>query len=128
MLLDNFEWVIENVDPKLPVFLNEMRAFLAGEKKGMGAVLTTNSQQNLEDLLTIKSFEFKGSHFNNIFQYVGLTRFSREETQTFIKARLKHTDFRLSEPEMQTLFEHTGGHPEQLRTACYQLIQIRYGG
>jgi hypothetical protein len=125
VLLDNFEGVIENIDPENPTFLSEMRAMLTRVKKGLGVVLTT--KQHLEDYLIAVGIKFGTLSPFNIFQIVGLSSFSPEETEAFIKVRLKDTDLRLSEIEIKNLFEQTGGWPEQLRIAFYQLIQTRHG-
>jgi hypothetical protein len=121
LLLDNFEWVIKNMDPDNPDFLNKMRSLLVREHKGLGVVLVT--AESLEDLCN--PIHFAASPFDNVFYPVELKRFTEAEAYDFIETRLMGTGVCFSEKEKQDLFQVSHGHPAQLRELCHRLFEDR---
>lgn len=119
LLLDNFEWVIKNMDPDNPDFLNKMRSLLVREHKGLGVVLVT--AESLEDLC--KPIHFAASPFDNVFYPVELKCFNEVEAYDFIETRLMGIGIRFSEKEKEELFRASQGHPDRLREACYRLFE-----
>jgi hypothetical protein len=124
LLLDNFEWVIKNVDGENPIFLSTMRSLLVRQDKGLGTVLATADP--LHDLC--KPIDFGGaSPFDNVFYPVELKPFNEMETYDFIETRLADTGVRFIEEEKRDLFRMSQGHPNQLRELCYRLFGDKSG-
>jgi hypothetical protein len=118
LLLDNFDWIIKQMDLEDPAFLNVMRSFLVRERKGLGIVLTT-----VEPLHALcKPIHFSISPFDNVFYPVELKCFTEGEANDFIEARLKNVGISFTEEEKQRLLSSAQGHPDHLREASYQLF------
>jgi hypothetical protein len=62
------------------------------------------------------------SPFANIFQTKEIKPFSQQEVSDFIHSRLQPTKIRFSDEEIQTIWETTQGHPNQVQQEAKKLF------
>ena len=75
LILDEFEGIIENLDPRSPELLYHLRALLNRPERGL--VVLTASREPLKNLCT--NIHFAGSPFDNCFSPITLPPFSEAE-------------------------------------------------
>lgn len=118
LLLDEFDWVVKNITPQEP-FLNVMRAIISRPLQGLAVITAT-----LEPLNALcRNIHFVASPFYNIFAYVQLKPFTRDEAGELIDRLLLGTGVRFTEDDRKFVYEASKGHPARLQKACYDLFE-----
>jgi AAA+ ATPase superfamily predicted ATPase len=116
VLLDEFEWVVTNIDPDQPNFFNTLRALVQLPR----LALVTATRAPLETLTS--QISFVDTRFPRAFAPIELGPFSREEANELIYRALQ--DKRIfDEDDRQFVYEVSKGHPYWLQNACFKLFQ-----
>lgn len=103
LILDEFESVIEHVDPQAPTLLYHLRALLNRPERGLA--LITATRPPLKQLCA--GFRFTGSPFDNSFSTITLTPFNEFEVDDL----LDQYGVTLTESERDYLRRVAGTHP-----------------
>ena len=119
LLLDEFDWVVKNVDPQEPHFLNVMRSII---NRSQGLAVITATLEPLDALC--RNVHFAASPFHNIFAFVQLKPFTRDEADELIDRLLVGTGVRFTENDRRSVYKASNkGHPARLQKACYDLFE-----
>lgn len=116
LLLDEFEWVVTNIDPDQPNFFNTLRALVQLPR----LALVTATRIPLETLTSQMSFV--DTRFPRAFAPIELGPFSQEEANELIDRALQDKEI-FDEDDRQFVYEVSKGHPYWLQNACFKLFQ-----
>ena len=119
LLLDEFEHILEHVNPDDPQFLNLLRALINRPACGLALVLA--SRKPLEDLC--QSMRFVGSPFPTSFTSLSLGLFSTEEANKLIDVYTQDTGVTFSDRDREFAYEISKRHPYWLQKVCFKLFQ-----
>lgn len=119
LLLDEFEHIVEYVNPDDPQFLYLLRALINRPAYGLALVLA--SRKPLEDLC--QNLRFVGSPFMTSFISLSLGPFSPEEADTLIDVYTQGTGVTFSDRDREFAYEISKGHPYSLQKTCFRLFQ-----
>ena len=117
LALDEFEGIVENLDPHSPGLLYHLRALLNRPERGLALVLT--SREPLKQLCA--GFRFAGSPFDNVFWAITLPPFSEAEVDQLL-ARYQAD---LSSAERDYLRQIAGTHPYLVQLAASLTMRAR---
>ena len=120
LLLDEFEHIVEHVNPSDPQFLYRLRALINRPAHGLALVLA--SRKPLENLC--QNMRFAGAPFPTSFASLALDPFSPEEANRLIDVYTQDTGVTFSNRDRE--FAYYGiskGYPYQLQEVCFQLFQ-----
>ncbi len=120
LLLDEFEWIINNIDPQRPTLLHALRSLTNRPVTERGLALITSSEEPLTVLC--KDIKFLGSPFPNTLVPVHLRPFSTAEAYELIDEYLKGTAVAFSEEDKDLAYELSEGHPYWLQRACFEMF------
>jgi hypothetical protein len=119
LMLDEFEWIVENLDPNSPGLLNHLRALLNRPRRGLALLIATRAP--LEQLCA--GFRFKGSPFDNAFSAITLLPFSKVEVDEL----LDRYQANLSPTERNYLLQMAGTHPYLVQLTAWLIVRARGG-
>ncbi len=120
LLLDEFEWIINNTDPQRPTLLNTLRSLINLPIQKRGFALITSSEEPLSDLC--KDIGFSGSPFPNSLVPVHLRPFSLSEAFELIDEYLTGTIVAFSQEDKDLVYDLSDGHPYWLQRACFEMF------
>jgi len=120
LLLDEFEWIINNTDPQRPTLLNTLRSLINLPIGKRGFALITSSEEPLGALC--KGIEFSGSPFPNSLVPVHLKPFSPSEASELIDEYLRDTTVAFSDEDKNSVYNLSKGHPYWLQRVCFQMF------
>jgi hypothetical protein len=118
-LLDEFEHIVEHVNPDDPQFLKLLRALINRPACGLALVLA--SRKPLEDLC--QNVRFVGSPFYTSFTSLSLQPFSEGEASKLIDVYTQGTGVTFSDKDREFAYEISKGHPYWLQKTCFKLFQ-----
>jgi hypothetical protein len=121
LLLDEFEYITQN-----PNFKADFFGGLRGLAIHHNLPLVTATRRDLVDLC--HSDEIKGSPFFNIFASVVLRPFSRQEVSELVGGYTKIGEMRLTQTEIELVYQLGGGNPFFVQMAGYYLVEARLKG
>jgi len=125
LLLDEFDFVVDQSDPQIPSFLYSLRALSSRPSRGLAMVVA--SREPLDELC--QGIRFAGSPFYNIFTFVHLGKFSREEAEELIDKYLAGTGITFDQEDREFLWQVSEkGHPYLLQVACFNLFEGKLSG
>jgi hypothetical protein len=119
LLLDEFEHIVEHVNPDAPDLLYLLRALINRPSHGLALVLA--SRKSLEKLC--EDIHFVGSPFPTNFTLLSLGPFSLVETNKLIGTYTRDTRVSFNREEIDHVYDVSGGHPSKLQKACYELFE-----
>jgi hypothetical protein len=119
LLLDEFEHIVEQVNPDDPGFLNLLRALISRPAHGLALVLA--SRKPLHALC--QNMRFVGSPFPASFTLLSLGPFSPEEANELMDVYTQGTGVTFSDKDKEFAYEISVGHPYQLQKGCSKLFQ-----
>jgi 3',5'-cyclic AMP phosphodiesterase CpdA/cellulose biosynthesis protein BcsQ len=120
LLLDEFEHIVERVNPDNPQFLYQLRALINRPARGLALVLA--SRKSLTELC--QNMRFVGSPFTTSFMLLSLGPFSSEEANKLIDLYTQGTGITFSDRDRErAYYEISKGHPYQLQEICFELFQ-----
>jgi len=117
LMLDEFEGVLDQLDPTSPILLHQLRALLNRSKRGLALLVAT--RKPLNELCA--GFHFFGSPFHNSFKAVTLTPFSQAE----IDELLHQYRVAFSPTERALLHQLARGYPYLVQLAGSLIIGVR---
>lgn len=120
LLLDEFQWVMDHVNPEKPDLLSAMRYLINRPLQGLSIVVTT-----LDPLYALCSgMNFSGgSPFPTSFVSIPLKPFSWDEANELIDRALIGTKVKFTEEDRKHIYETSKGHPARLQRACFGLFE-----
>jgi hypothetical protein len=120
LLLDEFDHIIEHVNPDDPQFLYLLRALINRPAHGLALVLT--SRKALTELC--QNVRFAGSPFTTSFILLSLGPFSSDEANKLIDVYTQGNGITFSSRDREfAYYEISKGHPYQLQEVCFNLFQ-----
>ncbi len=119
LLLDEFEHLLEHVNPEDPQFLSLLRALI--NRPAPGLALALASRKPLPVLC--RNMRFAGSPFPTSFTSLSLGPFSPEEANKLIDVYTQGTGVTFSDRDREFAYEISKGHPYWLQKACFKLFQ-----
>jgi hypothetical protein len=120
LLLDEFEHIVEHVNPDDPQFLKLLRALINRPAYGLALVLA--SRKPLTELC--QNMRFEGSPFYTSFTSLSLGPFSLEEANELIDVYTQGTGITFSERDREFAYETSKErHPYWLQKTCFKLFQ-----
>jgi hypothetical protein len=119
LLLDEFEHIVEHVNPDDPQFLLLLRALINRPAHGLALVLA--SRKPLPVLC--QNVRFVGSPFPTSFTSLSLGRLSWEEANKLIDLYTQGTGVIFSDRDKEFAYENSEGHPYWLQKVCFKLFQ-----
>jgi hypothetical protein len=119
LLLDEFEHIVEHVNPDNPELLNLLRALINRPMHGLALVLA--SREPLKVLL--RDFRFAGSPFPTSFISLSLGPFSLVEANKLIETYTRDTRVSFNREEIDHVYDVSGGHPSKLQKACHEIFE-----
>jgi len=117
LLLDEFEGIVENLDPASPRLLYHLRALLNRPERGLTLILA--SRPPLKQLCA--DLRFAGSPFDNSFSAIALAPFSEAEVDQLLATY--QADF--SDEERAYLIQAAGRHPYLVQLTASLLVQLK---
>lgn len=117
LMLDEFEGIVENLDPASPRLLYHLRALLNRPERGLALVLA--SRPPLKQLCA--ELRFAGSPFDNSFAAIALSPFSEAEVDQLLETY--QADF--SSEERAYLLQAAGNHPYLVQLTASLLLQLK---
>jgi hypothetical protein len=118
-MLDEFEWVIENLDQNALGLLNRLRALLNRRERGLALLIATRTP--LKELCA--RFRFVGSPFDNAFSAITLPPFREAEVDEL----LIRYQANFSSTERTYLRELAGTHPYLVQLGASLIVRARGG-
>jgi len=123
LLIDEFEWIINNIDPQQPSLLNTLRSLINLPIGRRGFALITSSEEPLDVLCDKKDIKFTGSPFYNILgPPIHLKAFSPAEAYELIDVYLEGAAIAFSEKDRDFVYKVSEGHPYWLQRACFEMF------
>jgi hypothetical protein len=122
LLLDEFEWIINNTHFQRPILLNTLRSLINLPIKKRGFALITSSEKPLNALC--KDIRFSGSPFPNSLVPVHLRPFSTDEAYELIDEYLKGTAVAFSNEDKDFAYDLSMGHPYWLQRVCFEMFNL----
>ena len=119
LLLDEFEHIIEHVNPDDPQFLYRLRALINRPAHELALVLA--SRKPLTELC--QNMRFGGSPFYTSFALLSLGPFSWEEANRLMDVYTRATGVTFSDRDREFAYEISKGHPYWLQKTCLKLFQ-----
>ncbi len=119
LMLDEFEWVIKNLNPKIPGLLNHLRALLNRPERGLALLIATRAL--LGELCA--PFDFGGSPFDNCFANVTLPPFD----ETDVEELFFQYQVDIAADERLYLSQIAGNHPYLIQLTGLLVTQARGG-
>ncbi len=119
LLLDEFEHIVEHINPDDPQFLYLLRSLINRPAHGLALVLA--SRKPLPELC--QNMRFVGSPFPTSFTSLSLSPFSLEEANKLIDVYAQGTGVAFSDRDREFAYEISKGHPYWLQNACFKLFQ-----
>jgi hypothetical protein len=119
LLLDEFEHIVEHVNPDDPQFLYLLRALINRPAHGLALVLA--SRKSLTELC--QNVRFVGSPFTTSFTSLSLGSFSPGEANALIDVYTQGTGVTFSGRDREFAYEISKGHPYLLQKVCFKLFQ-----
>lgn len=118
LLLDEFDSVVDSTRPGSADFFSSLRPLFTRPLRGLALIpACRNPLHDLcPDILT------PGSPFYNIFVFVYLGLFSRDEADELIARALENTGIVFDEGDHEFVFGISKGYPYWLQLACSQLF------
>jgi AAA+ ATPase superfamily predicted ATPase len=120
LLLDEFEWIINNIDPQRPTLLHALRSLINRPVSERGLALITSSEKPLTDLCS--HIKFMGSPMPNALVPVHLRPFSTAEAYELIDEYLESTTVSFSDEDKDLAYDLSEGHPYWLQRACFEMF------
>jgi len=120
LLLDEFEHIVEHINPEDPQFLYLLRALINRPAYGLALVLASRKPLHV----LCQNMRFVGSPFPTSFTSLPLGPFSPEEANKLIDVYTQGTGVTFSDRDREFAY-HTisRGHPYQLQQVCFKLFQ-----
>lgn len=120
LLLDEFEWIINNIDLQRPILLNTLRSLINLPIEKRGFALITSSEKPLSVLC--EGVKFTGSPFPNVLVPVHLRPFSPNEAHELIDTYLEDAAITFSGEDRGFAYNLSKGHPYWLQRVCFELF------
>jgi len=120
LLLDEFEWIINNTNPQRPILLNTLRSLINLPIAKRGFAFITSSEEPLSVLC--KDIKFTGSPFPNSLIPVHLKPFSPDEAHELIDEYPKTTAVAFSDADKDFAYDLSKGHPYWLQRVCFAMF------
>jgi AAA+ ATPase superfamily predicted ATPase len=120
LLLDEFEWIINNINPQRPTLLHALRSLINRPISERGLALITSSEKPLNVLCS--HIKFMGSPMPNALVPVHLRPFSTAEAYELIDEYLEVTAFTFNDEDKDLAYDLSEGHPYWLQRACFEMF------
>jgi hypothetical protein len=119
LLLDEFEHILEHVNPDDPQFLYLLRALINRPAHGLALVLAS-----CEPLYVLcQNVRFVGSPLITSFTSLSLESLSWEETNKLIEEYTQDIGITFSDKDKEFAYDISKGHPYWLQKTCFKLFQ-----